>query len=1138
MFRNRAMGFWVFCILSLLIGIPAAPAFSQANGADTGGSSNILIAVDFSAADLEFDEISGYDMVRFEDCDYGHRPGEPMIASRVIKVAVPEGMKVTDLSAAVSASREIAGEYNILPMQPARRIGYTDDFDFIEPNPDIYNSSEIYPFQPVEFIRQSDLAGQAIAIIRINPLRYIPSQKKLTLIESLIITIEGVDGYICGDYLPANISENDRQDFFKMLTGMVVNPEAVRMVAANNAPLQSSVDPGDYDYVIITNSSYVSYFQSLADWKTKKGIPATIVTTNWIYNQGGYTGADTSKIRQFIIDARTNWGTIYFLLGGDTNIIPTHVRYINSEDVPNDSHYGDYDHDWICEVHVGRASVRTVSEINTFKNKVLTYEKNPPMTNYANKAAFFGFDLDESTEGEDCKDAIDIIYLPSSIDLTTVYDTDAGSHEAYVKSAINSGHNLVNHIDHCNEYFLGTGTINHSDIGLTTSEVDAFYNGNKQCVFYTIGCWANAFDMYESISEHFVHDTNGGAVAYVGNIRNGLYYAGDENSLSFRFDRYFFRSLFSQNHYKIGNCVSDHKNDVPTGDPWDYIFTGMALLGDPEMPIWTEDPSNLVVSHPAELPIMSSPFTVHVEESGSGNVYQATVCLMKDDEVYLTGSTNYSGDITFNPEPTTTGTMYVTVTKHNYIPSESEATVQNMLGAVGGIVRGVDMIPLENAFVFCTSPALDTSTDSYGEYVLYGFDTGSYTINFSYPGYLDTSATGVSIVEGDTASVHMILTQVPDDVGVTVILSPLDSIIMNIDCPIDCEIANFGSATNSFDVVFEARPLYSSTVEFTDTFAVSGLTGNSIDTINFADSFTPALDTVYSLTTYTLLGDDMNPANNDCIASVASAQGVAVWYGNLDLSPITAYANSQIEVDVYGQTSPDVFVADLHLCLGAEDQYIDSLLSHTEGQVHYPLTEWEMGEFFESESDPNPEGWSSQSFVGFARLARAGGGGLILDTPWLHVTSPTRLMTFVVESVDDSSITGQVVNCLGPGLNPFQGPSNAGDSLGWGGFKVVEFFSPVQFRSPFGDCDYMPGDINSDDLVIGSDLTYLVNYFRGVGNPPPDSCWNDLGGDWLYSAADVNGDCLVIGSDVTFLVNYFRGMQPVLQYCPETPPIE
>ena len=48
-----------------------------------------------------------------------------------------------------------------------------------------------------------------------------------------------------------------------------------------------------------------------------------MVTTNYIY--ANYSGRDNpEKIRNFIIDANTNWGTIWVLLGGDpsNNIIP------------------------------------------------------------------------------------------------------------------------------------------------------------------------------------------------------------------------------------------------------------------------------------------------------------------------------------------------------------------------------------------------------------------------------------------------------------------------------------------------------------------------------------------------------------------------------------------------------------------------------------------------------------------------------------------------------------------------------------------------------------------------------------------------------------------------------------------------
>lgn len=88
----------------------------------------------------------------------------------------------------------------------------------------------------------------------------------------------------------------------------------------------------------------------------------------------------------------------------------------------------------------------------------------------------------------------------------------------------------------------------------------------------------------------------------------------------------------------------------------------------------------------------------------------------------------------------------------------------------------------------------------------------------------------------------------------------------------------------------------------------------------------------------------------------------------------------------------------------------------------------------------------------------------------------------------------------------------------------------------YGICSYVPGDINGDGGVIGSDVTYGVRYFKGIGNPPPDSCWNDSTNSWLYAAGDVNGNCGFTGSDITYLVSFFKGINPPPQWCPQTPP--
>jgi hypothetical protein len=86
-----------------------------------------------------------------------------------------------------------------------------------------------------------------------------------------------------------------------------------------------------------------------------------------------------------------------------------------------------------------------------------------------------------------------------------------------------------------------------------------------------------------------------------------------------------------------------------------------------------------------------------------------------------------------------------------------------------------------------------------------------------------------------------------------------------------------------------------------------------------------------------------------------------------------------------------------------------------------------------------------------------------------------------------------------------------------------------------GGCDYVPGDANGDGNVMGNDVTYSVRYFKGIGDPPPDSCEYQSG--WLYSGGDANGNCSYAGSDVTFLVGYFKGYNPSILWCPDTPPI-
>jgi hypothetical protein len=79
-------------------------------------------------------------------------------------------------------------------------------------------------------------------------------------------------------------------------------------------------------------------------------------------------------------------------------------------------------------------------------------------------------------------------------------------------------------------------------------------------------------------------------------------------------------------------------------------------------------------------------------------------------------------------------------------------------------------------------------------------------------------------------------------------------------------------------------------------------------------------------------------------------------------------------------------------------------------------------------------------------------------------------------------------------------------------------------------CQYLPGDVNSNGSVTGTDITYLVGYFKGYNPPPPDSCHLPEN-PWFYVTADYNGDCDVTGADITYGTNYFKGIGPDIRWC-------
>lgn len=188
-------------------------------------------------------------------------------------------------------------------------------------------------------------------------------------------------------------------------------------------------------------------------------------------------------------------------------------------------------------------------------------------------------------------------------------------------------------------------------------------------------------------------------------------------------------------------------------------------------------------------------------------------------------------------------------------------------GAVSGIVTNEMGEPLADVAVSVIDAPMTDITESGGDYLLEGFYTGDYDIRFTHPYYADTVVTGITIESGLMTYLDVTMGYPPlADVGVSSIISPIDSVLEGAPYPPITEITNFGYDPQTFDLVFEIYILNTDVLLFADTATAYGITEMTIDTIAFENTFTPGHATSYDLISYSILPGDEDAANDTATA--------------------------------------------------------------------------------------------------------------------------------------------------------------------------------------------------------------------------------------------------------------------------------
>ncbi len=662
----------------------------------------LSLTLDFPAPTVT--EIDGTVRLEFPETWTHGEPGAPALPWRGITVLLPPGEEITSVDVRGGERQTIDGRWVVAPAQPQYPLSREGSVRPVGFDPEVYASDRIFPANPIGPHSTQFLSGHGIGTFSVCPVEYIPAGGKISYWTGLELRITTQSTARARRSLDDLLRSRPRDE--RRIQRLVVNPESLAGYPTRTDVRlsRSLVDPAeDYEYVIITTSTFQSIFQDLAAFKTARGVPATIVLLSDIYAE--YSGGDDpEKIRAFIIDAYNGWGTAYVLLGGDDEILPHRGFYATAysdvdDDIPADLYYGALDGTWntdgdsywgeegeedlLPEVHIGRATVDNAVEAQNFVDKTIQYQQDP-VAEDCNRAFLLSEILwADPTWGADYKDEIRFGssahgyttagFAGSDFEVSTLYDRDHGEWEKSAAiDSLSAGVNLCNHLGHSTVTYALRMVINDVDTEFTNNGLNhGFF------IVYSQGCYCNSFDnrteygLYtvDAIGEHFVTDDKA-AVAFVGNTRYGWGMHESTNGSSQYFDRQFFDAIFAEQITRIGEANDDSKTDnIPfiTYGANRWCFYELCLLGDPELDIWTSVPTSLSVVHPDSAPTGPSSFTVAVS-SAKSPVAQAQVCLMKLGDVYEVGWTDATGQVVFTPAPQSVGSMTVTVTKHDFLP--------------------------------------------------------------------------------------------------------------------------------------------------------------------------------------------------------------------------------------------------------------------------------------------------------------------------------------------------------------------------------------------------------------------------------------------------------------------------------------
>ncbi len=611
------------------------------------------VRIRFTNPPLEFDQSTfggvAYNTVRLSGEAATLDPGEPDVprVTRLIMVHNTGNVELT----VMNQSFTLQNGFFPAPRQAAEGESGNLDDGTTGPKSEIYAANQWYPRNIAEVSEPATLRDVRFVILTIYPVQVNPVTREMRVYDDIEVQISNIGGVGANEirFTPTSVSP----DFKKLYTSF----ENFRGSSLDELP----VLPGKYLVICgPLGTSDLAYVQKLVDWKRRRGIDASYVTTST-------TGTSYTNIKSYISSQYTaSNGTLEAVcLIGDPSGASGYL--LDTHGSQYDNYFGtmtDGNPDPVPDIAVGRLSATSTSYLQAIINKTIYYESDPDDS-----------DPDWFTRAWCASNTAHVPSNPSTKQYTRQIMLQHGASTVYWN--VYSGDVLE--ADVISRLTSGVSVFNHrmswlSEIG--PSELDQLPTNGKLPFVMAITCGTGNFiGVSPGTSEYWLFPANQtptipkGAIGCV-----GMYGSGTHVPYNNIVDAGTMYGLYVQDIQQQGVALITGKLELYR-NYWAYGHSGDVnnfcywanLMGDPGVPVWRKQPLVSSVTKPSSINLGTNNVAMTVQQSGSP-VEDAYVCLLKGSETFARGYTDATGQINLPCSTATTGYMYVTITKDDMMP--------------------------------------------------------------------------------------------------------------------------------------------------------------------------------------------------------------------------------------------------------------------------------------------------------------------------------------------------------------------------------------------------------------------------------------------------------------------------------------